>query len=68
MPAAGRGELFQIVAERQPVGLRDALPVPHVARRQSSRGIVGIIVLAVLVALGIWVWPEPRRTIRIHRM
>ena len=35
-------------------------------RPRSSLG--GLIFLGILVALGVWAWPEIRRTVHIHRM
>lgn len=28
----------------------------------------GVVAVALIVAFGLWVWPELHRTIRIHRM
>ena len=37
-------------------------------REKPRRSIGGMIFVGLLVALGIWAWPEIHRTIRIHRM
>ena len=35
---------------------------------QPRRSIAGIVILALLIGLGIWAWPELHRTVHIHRM
>jgi hypothetical protein len=35
---------------------------------KPKRSIGGVILVGLLIAFGIWVWPEVHRTIRIHRM
>jgi hypothetical protein len=40
----------------------------HYVRERPKRGIASLLVLGFLVALGVWAWPELRRTIHIHRM
>jgi len=30
--------------------------------------VMAVVAAAAVIALGIWLWPELRRTIRIHRM
>ena len=39
----------------------------YLSERPKS-SIAGIILLGLLVAIGIWAWPELHRTIHIHRM
>jgi hypothetical protein len=36
------------------------------ARPKGSIG--GLLVLLLLVGIGIWAWPEIKRTVQIHRM
>jgi hypothetical protein len=37
-------------------------------RETPKRGLAAIVILGLLVAVGIWGWPELHRTIRMHRM
>ena len=43
----------------------DLSPAP---KHTAKRSLFGLIFLGLLVGLGIWVWPEIRRTVHIHRM
>jgi hypothetical protein len=44
-------------------------PMFHRHPRHSHRGgIIGLIFLGLLVGLGIYIWPELQRTVRMHRM
>jgi hypothetical protein len=36
---------------------------------RAPKSTIGVVVIAAaVIAIGIWVWPEVQRTIRIHRM
>lgn len=36
---------------------------------RAPKSTIGVVVVAAaVIAIGIWVWPELQRTIRIHRM
>jgi hypothetical protein len=37
-------------------------------RQRPKSGIGGALLVVLLVAIGVWVWPELKRTIHIHRM
>jgi hypothetical protein len=37
-------------------------------RERPRLTIGGIVTIGALIAFGIWIWPEMRRTIRMHRM
>jgi hypothetical protein len=46
-------------------------PLAEVRQRiecAPKRTIGVVVAAAVVIAIGIWVWPEVQRTIRIHRM
>jgi hypothetical protein len=42
--------------------------VGSLVRERPRLTIGGLVAVGALVALGIWLWPELQRTIRIHRM
>jgi hypothetical protein len=42
--------------------------VADYVREHPRRSIGGLILIALLGAFAIWVWPEFHRTVRIHRM
>jgi len=42
--------------------------IQEYVRERPRQGIAGILLIGVLVALGIWAWPEIHRTVHIHRM
>jgi hypothetical protein len=42
--------------------------IEHIVRDRPGFSIGGLVLLALLAAIGIWAWPELRRTIHIHRM
>lgn len=42
--------------------------VGSMVRERPRLTIGGIVTIGALIAFGIWIWPEMRRTIRMHRM
>jgi hypothetical protein len=49
--------------------LREPLAQVRERIEKVPKSAVGLVVgVALVVAIGIWVWPEIQRTIRIHRM
>ncbi len=42
--------------------------VKALVRKSPVRSIGGVLGLALVVAIGIWAWPELHCTIHIHRM
>ncbi|HTL31221.1 MAG TPA: hypothetical protein VL282_18460 [Tepidisphaeraceae bacterium] len=42
--------------------------IEEYVRERPKRSIAGLLFIGALVAIGIWAWPELRRTVHIHRM
>ena len=42
--------------------------IQDLVRHKSRFGIGGLVFLGLLVALGVWAWPELHRTVHMHRM
>jgi hypothetical protein len=47
---------------------RAAGDVRHYISERPKRSLGSLVFMGLLVWFGIWIWPEVKRTIRIHRM